>query len=81
MTQKYEVTKCCRKNGEDRRLYEYDDEDMSVISYQNACMIVNKQFAETDETWKHKGKKYLARRISDKSIDEHTAMLSMLPSK
>ena len=39
------------KDGEDRRLFEYDDEDMHVITYQNACMIVNKQFAETDEEW------------------------------
>ena len=69
------------KDGDDRRIYEYDDDSMSVITYQNACMIVNKQFAETDENWEHKGKKYVARKIDDsKSIDEHTAMLSMLPS-
>ena len=68
------------KNGEDRRLYEYDDEDMSVISYQNACMIVNKQYNETDEEWEHNGKRYKARAIVNKDIDEHTAMLSMLPS-
>lgn len=68
------------KDGDDRRIYEYDDSNMSVITYQNACMIVNKQFAETDEEWEHKGKKYLARKIDNKSIEEHTAMLSMLPS-
>lgn len=68
------------KDGDDRRVYEYDDADMTVITYQNACMIVNKQFAETDEEWEHKGKRYLARKIENKSIDEHTAMLSMLPS-
>jgi len=68
------------ENGEDRRLYEYNDDDMTVISYQNACMIVNKQYNETDEQWEHKGKKYRARPIVDKNIDEHTAMLSMLPS-
>lgn len=68
------------KVGEDRRLYEYDDSDMHVITYQNACMIVNKQFAETDEEWEHNGKKYKARALSNKSIDEHAAMLSMLPS-
>ena len=67
-------------NGEDRRLYEYNDDDMTVISYQNACMIVNKQYNETDEYWEHKGKKYRARAIANKNIDEHTAMLSMLPS-
>ena len=68
------------KDGEDRRVYEYDDNMMTVISYQNACMIVNKQFNETDEEWEHKGKKYKARAIINKDIDEHTAMLSMLPS-
>ena len=68
------------KDGDDRRVYEYDDSDMTIITYQNACMIVNKQFAETDEEWEHKGKRYLARKVGDKSIDEHTAMLSMLPS-
>ena len=68
------------KDGEDRRLYEYEDEDMSVITYQNACMIVNKQYNETDEEWEHNGKKYKARAIVNKNIDEHTAMLSMLPS-
>ena len=68
------------KDGDDRRVYEYDDSDMTVITYQNACMIVNKQFAETDEEWEHKGKRYLARKLDNKSIDEHTAMLSMLPS-
>lgn len=68
------------KEGEDRRIYEYDTENMTVITYQNACMIVNKQFAESDEEWEHNGKKYKARAIINKNIDEHTAMLSMLPS-
>ena len=67
-------------DGDDRRVYEYNYDDMTVISYQNACMIVNKQFAETDESWEHNGKKYLARKLGNKTIDEHTAMLSMLPS-
>ena len=68
------------KNGDSRRVYEYDADDMTVITYQNACMIVNKQFAEMDEEWEHNGKKYRARAIVNKNIDEHTAMLSMLPS-
>ena len=68
------------KDGDDRRLYEYNDKDMTVITYQNACMIVNKQFTESDEEWEHNGKKYKARAITNKNIDEHTAMLSMLPS-
>ena len=68
------------KDGEDRRLYEYNDDDMTVITYQNACMIVNKQFIESDEEWEHNGKKYKANAIVNKNIDEHTAMLSLLPS-
>lgn len=68
------------KDGDSRRVYEYNNDNMTVITYQNACMIVNKQFAETDEEWVHNGKKYKARAIVNKNIDEHTAMLSMLPS-
>ena len=58
------------KDGDDRRIYTYDAEDMTVITYQNACMIVNKQFNETDEEWEHNGKKYKARAIVNKDIDE-----------
>ena len=68
------------KDGEDRRLYEYDNNDMHVVTYQNACMIVNKQYNEIDEEWEHRGKRYKARAVANKNIDEHTAMLSMLPS-
>ena len=68
------------KDGDDRRLYSYDDSNMTVITYKNACMIVNKQFNEVDEEWEHNGKKYKARAIVDKNLDEHTAMLNMLPS-
>jgi len=68
------------KDGEDRRVYEVDNDDYTVLTYQNACMIVNKQFNEIDEEWEHKGKKYKARALMNKSIDEHIAMLNMLPS-
>ena len=67
-------------DGENRRLYTIYDEDYVFVSYQNACMIVNKQFLETDEEWEYNGKKYLARSIKDKSLDEHIAMLNILPS-
>ena len=67
-------------HGDNRRLYTVEDEDFVVVSYQNACMIVNKQFLETDEEWEHNGKKYLARSLKDKTIEEHTAMLNMLPA-
>lgn len=68
------------KDGNNRRIYEYDDNDMHVITYQNACMIVNKQFSETDEEWEHNGKKYKARAIVQRDPEEHAALLSMLPS-
>lgn len=68
------------KHGDDRRIYEYDDDNMKVISYQNACMIINKQYNEIDEEWEHNGKRYKASAIANKDINEHTAMLSMLPS-
>ena len=53
---------------------------MTVISYQNACMIVNKQSAETDEEWDHNGKHYKARALVNRNTDEHAALLSMLPT-
>jgi len=68
------------KNGDNRRIYEYDNDDMKIITYQNACMIVNKQYNEIDEEWEHKGKKYKARALLDKNINEHIAMINMLPS-
>lgn len=68
------------KDGENRRIYEYEDDDMKVITYQNACMIVNKQFAETDEEWEHNGKRYKAGAIVNKTADEQAAFLSLLPS-
>ena len=33
-------------DGDDRRVYEVEDDKYHVITYQNACMIVNKQFKE-----------------------------------
>ena len=67
-------------NGDNRRLYEFEDDDYTILSYKNACMIVNKQFLDIDEEWEHNGKKYIARSLKDKSIEEHTAMLNMLPT-
>ena len=41
------------KHGDDRRVYTYNSDDMTIITYQNACMIVNKQYNEIDEEWEH----------------------------
>ena len=67
-------------NGDNRRLYEFEDDDFMIVTYQNACMIVNKQFLESDEEWEHNGKQYIARSLKDKTLEEHTAMLNMLPA-
>lgn len=68
-------------DGEDRRVMEKDINGYKYISYKNACMIVNTQFANKTEKWKHNGKEYVATKINeDKSIDEYTALISMLPN-
>ena len=67
-------------DGDDRRVYEVEDGKYHVITYQNACMIVNKQFKDIDETWERNNKKYIARKSSNLSTDEKTAIVSMLPS-
>lgn len=66
--------------GDDRRVYEIDNEDYTLLTSDNACMIVNKQFAGTIERWEHNGKKYIASATDNKDISEHTYTLSMLPS-
>ena len=65
------------KDGDDRRLYEYNDEDMTVITYQNACMIVNKQFTESDEEWEHNGKKFKALLIALSNVEPQTPAKSV----
>lgn len=67
-------------DGDDRRVYEVEDDKYHVITYQNACMIVNKQFQDIDETWERNNKKYIARKSSNLSTDEKAAIISMLPS-
>lgn len=70
------------KDGEDRRIYEQDlDSGYKVITYSNACMIINNQFNNTTEKWEHNGKKYIASSISEnKDILEHTYFLTTLPN-
>ena len=68
------------KDGDDRRVYEIDNDNYSMLSFENACMIVNKQFANTVEKWEHKGKKYIANATGDKDPNEHAYLLSTLPS-
>lgn len=69
------------EDGEDRRVLEKDVDGYKVISYQNACMIVNTQFANKVEEWKFNGKKYIANSIgTNKNIKEYAYLLSTLPN-
>lgn len=69
------------EHGEDRRVKEIVDNDYRVITYKNACIIVNNQFDDKVETWNKYGKKYLANSIGqNKNYIEHTYMLSTLPN-
>ena len=69
------------EDGEDRRVIEKDLEGYKYISYKNACMIINNQFANKVETWKFNGKNYIANSIgSNKNIEEYTYLLSTLPN-
>lgn len=69
------------EDGEDRRVLERDIDGYKVISYKNACMIVNTQFANKVEKWTHKGKNYIANSIgTNKNIKEYSYLLSTLPN-
>ena len=68
------------KDGEDRRVVEQDLGNYKVITYQNACMIVNSQFRETKEEWTHHGKDFVAYPIKDQDEEERTYFLQALPS-
>ena len=68
------------EDGEDRRVQEKDINGYKYISYKNACMIINNQFANTVEKWEHKGKKYIANATGDRDPNEHAYLLSTLPS-
>ncbi|MGN1268575.1 MAG: hypothetical protein ACI4U0_03660 [Candidatus Aphodocola sp.] len=69
------------KIGDDRRIYEEVNDNYRVITYKNACMIVNNQFDNTVEEWSYKGKKYIANAIgSNKNIKEYSYLLSTLPN-
>lgn len=61
---------------------EMDDDLYHYISYNNAMMIINKQYNSINEKWKFEGKNYLAKfqNIETKNdIDEHTFRIKLLP--
>lgn len=68
------------KDGEDRRVFEIENDNYRVITYKNACMIVNKQFTNTKEEWEYNGKKYVADPISMTDINQYTSLLKLLPN-
>lgn len=67
-------------DGEDRRMYEIDNNNYHTITYKNACMIINKQFDETTEEWTHNGKKYIADAIQCTDVNKYASLLQLLPS-
>ena len=68
------------QDGEDRRVMEMENDNYHLITYENACMIVNSQFDNTVEEWEHNGKKYIANALGNKNPFEHSYLLSTLPS-
>jgi len=69
------------KDGEDRRVHEIEKDNYRMITYKNACMIINSQFNNTVEDWEFNGKQYIANAIGDnKNIDEYSYLLSTLPN-
>ena len=69
------------KVGDDRRVYEEVNDTYRVITYKNACMIINNQFDNTVEEWNYRGKRYIANAIgTKKNIAEYSYLLSTLPN-
>jgi len=69
------------KDGEDRRIKEYVEDNYRVITYKNACVVVNNQFDNTVEKWTKNGKNYIANAIgSNKNVEEYSYLLSTLPN-
>lgn len=69
------------QEGEDRRVSISDIDGYTIITYKNACMIVNNQFNNTIEKWTHNGKRFIANAIgTNKNIDEYSYLLSTLPN-
>lgn len=69
------------KDGEDRRVQEVDLGSCKMLTYKNACMIVNSQFANTVEEWDHHGKHFIANTLGEnRNVEEHSYFLSTLPS-
>ena len=69
--------------NEDRRLVELENKKYRIIAYNNACMIINKQFDETEESWMYKGKHYLAYTLNINTkddIEDHTFKIKLLPN-
>ena len=68
------------KDCEDRRVYEIDNNNYRMITYKNACIILNKQFDETTEEWTHNGKQYVADAINCTDVRKYASLLQLLPS-
>lgn len=68
------------KDREDRRVKELDADKCTILTYKNACMIVNKQFDEAIEEWSHNGIEYKSDPITCTDPSQYASLLSLLPS-
>jgi len=61
---------------------ELDTSSYHYISYNNACMIINKQYNALAEEWHYEGNNYIARVLDIKTKDDmevHTVNIRLLP--
>lgn len=69
-------------NPNDKYVSELENDDFHIISYNNACMIINKQYNALPEKWNYEGKSYLANvlNIANRDeMDEHLFRIRLLP--
>lgn len=69
-------------NHKDKYIREMDTEKCHIISYNNACMIINKQYDAITEKWSYDGKSYISQMLtlsSPDDIEQHTYRIKLLP--
>lgn len=67
---------------EDKYVTEMETDTYHIISYNSACLILNKQFNAIPERWNYNGEKFLANTlniVNDADAEEHTIRIRLLP--
>lgn len=67
---------------DEKYVTEMETDSYHVISYNSACLIVNKQWNAIPERWNYDGTTYLANClniINDDDVEEHTIRIRLLP--